>query len=225
MKKIKHFFSENCCICNEILNSRFPEKLRRIYSIENRVCYENENFIVIPSVSPIVEGHLMLIPKKHIKSLAYVDMDTLDSFKELVKKVFSFIKTKYCEPFLFEHGVGEDEFTGCGIDHAHLHILPIQLENQNRIFNAILSERNILHAGNMYELLSSIDKRKSYLLFGCQVNNMYFSTAEGAKSQYIRKIISSIVGNKNWNWNEYYGVNEFLSTYNSFKNFLTKESL
>ena len=69
MRKFKENFSSNCCICSEISSGKFPSKYYSFYPVNNRICLENEQFIVVPSISPIVEGHLLIFPKYHIKNL------------------------------------------------------------------------------------------------------------------------------------------------------------
>lgn len=71
-----------CSICDEILNGD-QAGLYYLYAksllnnVESRILYENEKFIVMPSLGPVAECHLLVLPKKHICSYAVWDQESL----------------------------------------------------------------------------------------------------------------------------------------------------
>ena len=85
---------------------------------------ESENFLAIPSLGSFIEGWTLIIPRRHVLSLSkfYSDEEFLDFSKSVAERVESL----FGKIIFFEHGPSEhNSLTGCGIDHAHLHLVPL----------------------------------------------------------------------------------------------------
>lgn len=89
----------------------------------SRVVYEDEEIIVFESIEPKAEIHLLVVPKKHIKSI--IDLKEKDVV--LVGKLL-FVAKKIAEKSKFAKQ-GYKLIFNCGrgggqiIDHLHLHLL------------------------------------------------------------------------------------------------------
>lgn len=139
MKLNKLIIKNDCCICDEVKNGRLPSRFYNHYPIKNRICYETKNFIVVPSVSPLKIGHLLFFQKEHVTSLMKLNEVKINELKESILKYKNLFKD---DLYFFEHGVGNITQMACGINHAHLHILPIDKGISENISNEIL---NIIH--------------------------------------------------------------------------------
>ena len=103
---------ENCLFC-KIVNGKIPsEKV-----------YEDDEIIAFKDINPVAPIHILLIPKKHIPSLAYIEKED----EALIGKIYSTIK-KIAE----DNGFKEKGFrviANCGEDggqevmHIHFHII------------------------------------------------------------------------------------------------------
>ena len=85
--------------------------------------YENDNFFSFPDANPIVEGHTLVIPKKHFKT--FLDMpNTLGlELLDCIKKTTVKIMEKYkAEGF----NLVNNNFSCAGqvVHHVHFHIIP-----------------------------------------------------------------------------------------------------
>jgi diadenosine tetraphosphate (Ap4A) HIT family hydrolase len=69
-----------------------------------------------------MEGHLLLIPKKHFDCYLNLDKNLIDEFNLFKNKVIEFLKKYYQKPVIFEHGIA-----GQTVFHAHLHFLPTKI--------------------------------------------------------------------------------------------------
>jgi histidine triad (HIT) family protein len=80
---------------------------------------ENEDFIAILDVFPLVEGHVLVIPKKEIDNI--FDLET-----EKLQELFAFSQTiaKAIEASYDCKKVGM-AVIGLEVPHAHIHLLPI----------------------------------------------------------------------------------------------------
>ena len=85
--------------------------------------YENDSFISFPDANPILEGHSLVIPKKHFKT--FLDLpntlgpELLDCIKKTTMKLMENYKA---EGF----NVVSNNFpcAGQAVHHVHFHIIP-----------------------------------------------------------------------------------------------------
>ncbi|MBF0111431.1 MAG: histidine triad nucleotide-binding protein [Desulfamplus sp.] len=104
--------AEDCLFC-KIVNRQIPSEF----------LYEDENFVVIKDINPHAPVHLLILPKRHIRSIN--NLETQDS--ELVGNMFLVAKQMAKEQGVNESGykVGFNVEKGGGqvIFHLHLHLL------------------------------------------------------------------------------------------------------
>ena len=85
--------------------------------------YEDEYTMVFMDIAKDVDGHMVAIPKKHIKNILDCDVDTLSHLMSTVKKV-----ANYCVDKCGYEGVNllnaSDESAGQSVPHFHIHIIP-----------------------------------------------------------------------------------------------------
>lgn len=215
----KSFVSVPCCICEEIRTGIFPIEYYQSYPVMSRVCYESEHFIVFPSVSPLVPGHILLFPKKHFTCLMSLPRSIKKQFVDIVRKLYQHAQNHFGTTFVFEHGVVNNESTGCGINHAHLHFVPDVHHIAEKVDKKIIKEYPPDMSGGFVDLLFNTNNKTSYLLFGKDLANMYLSFSKNIPSQYVRRLISKRRGIDNWDWKELYGWQDFHATYESFYDF------
>jgi len=85
----------------------------------------SNRFFILPDLHPIIDGHLLLVPKAHFSSFSNVRADheskkEADYLTELIKEFL--IKTFNKPVVIFEHGGIAQT-----VPHAHLHFLPTDL--------------------------------------------------------------------------------------------------
>ena len=97
---------------------------------DNQIIHETSNFYVFHDGFPLLEGHLLIIPKKHI--LCFLELEKDNGLKQeylkLKNKVKEFLKDNYIDPVFFEHGKIAQT-----ILHAHLHALPTKVSLKNEL--------------------------------------------------------------------------------------------
>ena len=85
--------------------------------------YEDEYTVVFMDIANDVDGHMLAIPKKHVKCILDCDTETLHHLMEAVKKV-----ANHCVDNCGYHGVNllnaSDESAGQSVPHFHIHIIP-----------------------------------------------------------------------------------------------------
>lgn len=94
---------------------------------------ENEKFYAFLDVSPLQEGHTLVIPKKEIDYIFDIEDDLLSEMIVFAKEVSKKIKTAFpC------NRVGM-AVIGLEVPHAHIHLIPINSMNDMNFANEKLS--------------------------------------------------------------------------------------
>lgn len=115
MERLKE---ENCIFC-KIVNNDIPSKK----------VFENDKFLAFLDIFPILEGHTIIIPKKHFRNIEDIDDSTLAELYLLVKK----IATRIHKSLKLEgYNILQNNFKAAGqeINHIHIHIIPRKMNDK-----------------------------------------------------------------------------------------------
>jgi len=203
----------NCCFCNEFQNYEVAEEIKNRYSITNRILFSNDKFVVLPSVSPIVEDHLLILPKKHINTMKQLENDEQEQLLLLVKNIMRLLNKDY---YIFEHGAFPVNGNTCGVDHAHIHILPLE----KTISKAIIKSINKIYTSMLYMdfIMALMDEKDMpYLSFGNDIHEMYMCNNAIFPSQFMRKLLCNELGINDWNWRSFTNEHFLNATISKFK--------
>ncbi|MBU3896038.1 HIT domain-containing protein [Patescibacteria group bacterium] len=83
--------------------------------------YEDEEFLAILDINPVVKGHTLVIPKKHVEWVW--DMQNYPALMERVKTLALVLRKAFNTPWVAEGIAGID------VPHAHVHLLPRQVDD------------------------------------------------------------------------------------------------
>lgn len=91
----------------------------------DRVLFESEHFVAVPTRGAIVPGWVLLVPRNHVLCLAALPPDQWGEFEAFCAEVWDAVQAGFGPAAAFEHGpAAPNQRVGCGVDHAHLHIVP-----------------------------------------------------------------------------------------------------
>jgi diadenosine tetraphosphate (Ap4A) HIT family hydrolase len=206
--------SDSCCLCEEIRSGEFPAQYRSVYSVESRMSRLGGDFVALPTVSPLKSGHVLVLPDRHVGSLADLPASTWHTLLESVRSTVTQLAETFSAPFyFFEHGariVG----TSCGIDHAHLHVLPLSAAMANAVRSRVQVDFPTCEQGTFIDILSLAARRigQPYLLHGFDLESIQIAFDSGIPSQYMRQVIAQVQQTPKWDWKLLAGRDEFLST-------------
>lgn len=120
--------------------------------IKERTFLESKNFRAIYNKYPLVEGHCLVIPKRHVESLFDLTQEELKEVFDILKKTTRVIlKTYNLDSFNWVLNIGK--VAGQRVKHIHFHILPRRegdLGEDPRNFFIRLTEKERM--GNMKEI-------------------------------------------------------------------------
>ena len=93
----------------------------QIHNIAAYVLQETAHFRVVADHAPLIEGHILIIPKLHYTCYGAVPAAFDDELSALRNRVTQFFATYYdISPAYWEHGIFRQT-----VFHAHLHCIPI----------------------------------------------------------------------------------------------------
>ncbi len=189
-----------CDFCNEFSGGRANAFASRYPEIHDRIVFSTEHFNVIPTLGQLTEGHLLVVPKAHFTALADMPDRLLQEFDDLVIQSRTILKMQYNRSVAFEHGVRTDAGGGCGICHAHLHIVPLK-ESTDPI-NRLKAIHKWVAVESMLEIKTKGSLAKPYLYYEDAQLARYMFEVEYLPSQYIRRVLADELGKRDWDWRE-----------------------
>jgi len=81
--------------------------------------------VTVPSVGAFIEGWSLVLPTTHVTSLAQLGRGSANDFEAALIDSQALVQHHYGQTVMFEHGSeSAARSAGCGVDHAHAHIVP-----------------------------------------------------------------------------------------------------
>jgi diadenosine tetraphosphate (Ap4A) HIT family hydrolase len=194
-------FQSNCEFCDEFagsLSNSFHARYQG--SPGSRFVLSTDNFHVFPTIGQIVDGYLLAVPKRHYAALDEMPQVLWVEFERIYDRVRWTLSNLYGPCIAYEHGARRAGVGGCGIYHAHLHVVPLA-----RASDPI----ELLKLKFPYEEfadLSEIGKQSagltSYLFYQDSDARLYVFDTGPLPSQYMRKVLANALGQQDWNWRD-----------------------
>lgn len=123
--------------------------------------FETENEYVFYNNIPILPGHSLVIPKRHISSIQELSADEIKSLFETVKLVVQKLKKIYSAEgtnVAFNEGI----CAGQRVPHLHIHILPRKPNDMSpdprNLYYRIEKQRKKLTEEEMNKVVNSLKK-------------------------------------------------------------------
>ena len=90
------------------------------------ILFASDRFVVVPTLGAFVEGWLLIVSKEHVLCMGSLPSDASAELAHVADVVADVLRAEYSPPTQFEHGPAEPGLeVGCGVDHAHLHLVPL----------------------------------------------------------------------------------------------------
>jgi diadenosine tetraphosphate (Ap4A) HIT family hydrolase len=90
---------------------------------KSRIALENDCAVAIPDVFPVAEGHMLVVPRRHVASLFDLPDEERAALWKLVALVRARLATEL-RPDGFNVGVNDGPAAGQTVMHAHVHVIP-----------------------------------------------------------------------------------------------------
>lgn len=209
--------SPNCEFCDE-LQGLNPSRFAQLYKemVSSRIVAESKHFVALPTMGQLFTGSMLVIPVSHEETCASLPKSRRDELLQFVTEI-SRSMAQFGHPIIFEHGAMACSGGGCGIYHAHMHIVPLPEIIDPEI---LLPDQNA-KVGSFYRALCDLGNSESYLLVSNDRSTVYVdleSTDKEYPSQHIRRVIVERYDlEKSWDWRTYTKIEpEIISTISRF---------
>jgi len=172
----------------------------------------------MPTLGPLVEGHLLILPKKHYFSYACISRLEYKEFNYVKMVVKNLLTNVYYRPIFFEHGsMSKTLKGGSAYDHAHMHVIPLSIgiDINKELSHLGFAPRKISF---MEELTGQKERCMPYLFFEDQNAEKTICDALAVESQFIRKLLATRIGkHKNMYWQQDLNIELIASTLKKLK--------
>ena len=92
------------------------------------VVASNRHFIALPSLGSLVAGWVLVVPRRPMPTLSLMNTEERQSLaalrEELAGRLVAYGRVVYA----FEHGGAAGGLVSCGVDQAHLHLVPLDFD-------------------------------------------------------------------------------------------------
>ena len=184
----------NCLFCR-IADHQEPVEGRG----ENVILCESDSFYVKPALGHFIEGYCLVVTKEHARTMAELTREECFELANVLDEVGGRLNTLYPNGrCVFEHGaVCPANRAGSCIDHAHMHVLPINCDVRGHL-SALSGDR----IGSVRELTSFGSHLESYIYYEPEPGlSMVYSCHDRVPSQFMRRLIGQqLGGDKDWDW-------------------------
>lgn len=167
---------------------------------KERIIYTTENFYVMVSLGPIVEGYLLIISKEHIGACLHLPVEYMEEFCSLKDRVYNILMEVYGACIFYEHGklgscVSEgEEHIHCF--HAHLHCIPAKVD-LNFIIEQEMTGQRYQSFSDCYGEMKDVNK----YLYVEDESIMTYQPQGKLRRQYLRYKLAEAQGLTNrWDW-------------------------
>lgn len=107
--------SGECVLCQVIESAS---------AVPTRHVHQGAHAVVVMNAFPYNNGHVLVLPRRHVDRIEELDGDEASEFWDLVTRSNSAIRSAY-EPDGVNMGINEGRAAGAGLpDHLHAHVLP-----------------------------------------------------------------------------------------------------
>jgi ATP adenylyltransferase len=126
---------EGCVFCNAQQRSSDA-------AAESLIVHEGRRAFVILNLYPYNNGHVMIVPRRHVSTLASLDMEELQEIAVLAQRCETALTRAY-RPQGINVGINIGKPAGAGIlDHIHVHAVPRWNGDTN--FMTVIGESRVL---------------------------------------------------------------------------------
>lgn len=89
----------------------------------NTLVFEGNTAIIVANKFPYTFGHLLVVPKRHIKNIEELNKDEDKDVMLLIKRAVRFLKDAF-NPDSFNVGLNQGNISGGTVEHLHFHVVP-----------------------------------------------------------------------------------------------------
>lgn len=193
--------SRTCVFCEEFEGDTFGAWHERFPGVPDRTLFATDSFVVLPSLGPIGRWHLLLVPRNHVTSLSQLPPHAAEECWWILERLRTVLIDDGQQVTTFEHGTcGTEEAGGCGIVHAHGHVVAGGCGIEGPDIDEERWEQ--VRAAPDVSPFTAMPQETSYLLFVDTAGVAWHRPARHERSQHLRSVVAARLGQSGWDWRD-----------------------
>ncbi len=180
----------------------------------DEVLFESANFVAMPTRGSLIEGWLLVVPREHHYCVGSFSPDLLSEFQSFRREVQHILESIYGPVIAFEHGaIGSGRPVGCGVDHAHLHLVPWSGSFADTVRRQAIQDFQWKEIDGFHPLSAAHHARKDYLFFEEANGAVRMVASDAIPSQFFRRVIAAAIGQPDhYDWKQFSGIHNVTAT-------------
>lgn len=162
-----------------------------------------DGYAVVPSYGALVAGWVLIVPTVHVLTMAELPVEARRPLTDLVARVESRLSAAVGPTVLFEHGpaaVGRSP--GCGVDHAHLHVVPVAVDLRAVAHETDVLPRSLQWVASAWPWDGRSAPERDYLFVRDVDGAGWLAEADELPSQAFRQTLCRHLGQQHWDWKD-----------------------
>lgn len=178
-------------------------------NIETRPKWVSRSLAIMPTIGPLTQGHLLFAPRRHVTSFGQLSSLEWSEVVAAEADVAALLTRQFGATIAFEHGTsGVPSAGGCGIDHAHMHFVPVA--EQVMGLPPVPSASWLRLDSDWSSRLQTLATSMTPYVYMRTVDGARFATpARSLPSQFVRRWVAELLGTACWDWRESNPVADF----------------
>lgn len=186
----------------------------------DRPLLDRGEWLVAPTLGAITSGWLLALPRRQVLSFRDSTLNGGPLPLSVVDDVRTHLGLKPEEIIWFEHGpASAGTVVGCGLDHAHIHILLRPSFSVEDFFDRARSATELNWRGSSaVDCYAQLAPTRSYFAAGSGDRAICASDVEPAGSQFFRRVVADLVGvEASWDYRRFAHLPQVEETIAMFK--------
>lgn len=190
-------------LCHELSGSRKNIAFYEIYQGDpaTRLIDQSPNFALLADISPLVEGHLLLVPKRHFNNFGLCALEPtlaseLSDFREISLEL---VQARYGPVTILEHGSSPYMGPTACVTHAHWHLVP----NAERILRVFEHDELVGSDLDSWTDLALVGDRDAPYIY-CRTPSIerFYDKNLSKRHQYLRVALAETfdIDEPLWDW-------------------------
>lgn len=217
--------NRHCEFCDElsgIPGNRFARQYKGV--LGERILWRDSHFVILPTLGQLFEGSLLLLPNSHAERFNDLSNFQQKSATKVIRRALSMSTLPSSDGdqhhLIFEHGARACDGRGCGIYHAHIHIVPLPRPVSLIDLTGL---RDIQRCDSLFDAWAYCSDWSEYLIVGLNTveasgaSRQNFVAARGngssplVPSQHMRqRIVEYFELPYEWDWRSYTQQEQYL---------------
>lgn len=168
----------------------------------SRSLAQSEHLVAFVDLAPLVAGHLIVVPRQDVPSFASLSRAAWHDWQQLRIRLVELLTRQWAPPVLFEHGSTSAMRGSACITHAHLQLLPADIDLAQEMRTDGL---DVFEVDDQRTLRDRADGReRPYFFVEAADGTAQCAWADDPPmpSQYLRRIAARALGlsDPEWDW-------------------------